>query len=561
MQPSTCKIQKLKTGDYLLLSSFIEDDARQIVATLEREYKKCPRFSVLTPVYLDKEGRIFFHGGNITRRLYYPMPIANQELPIGQYPKLREVEFSPLWCAIIPKQLLELVKTSEDLDDDLFHHADIVMELKKRGAKIFVTPEVQVTYNGAYIIKEGFKGWAKRMEKAKEKFVKKWKKEIDSGFRLPTVFHTHTGFPGGFCNHAIELINALLNKKIDIFYKFIGGTNDDEPLCDDPRVDELKEDMGSMRYPQIALSTGKNLFSNSGKYKIGYTTCEVDGIPENWVRVLNEMDEVWSTSEWTKQVFIKSGVVKPIYVISEGVDPNYFHPDIEPFTYQELVAPDGKPYALQGKFKFISNFAWGRRKGVEDLFEAFRQEFSEDEEVCLMLKVLPSYAGEKILETAEKLFYRKGAAPIFLYDIKIARWELPRFYAMGDCFVFPTRGEGFGLPLVEALAMGIPVISTGGSSQEEFLSRNGKPLPGVKLLDYKMKKFDGKDSVYYWGFNWAIPNIAQLRKYMREVFENHKKYKEQAMESSEYIRKEWSWEKAAEKVIIRLDDINKNKLK
>jgi len=555
------KIEKLKTGDYLILSPLIKEDIKDVLQILLKEYQRCPRFSVLTPVYLDKEGRIFFHGGTITRRLYYPMPIASQELPIGQFPKLREVDFSPLWCALLPRELFEKFDVSYIDTDDLFHHADFVLRLKQAGAKIFVTPELKVTYLGAYDIKEGPEAWAKRMEKSKNEFVKKWGKVIDSGFRLPIVFHTHTGFAGGFCNHAIETIKALLDKKIDVYYKFIGGSNDDEPSCDDPIVDELKEDMGSTRYPQIALSTGPNLFSNSGKYRIGYTTCEVDGIPEVWVRVLNEMDEVWATSEWVKKQFEKSGVKKPIYVIPEGVNPNYFHPNIEPFTYKDLVAPDGQPYAMEGKFKFISNFAWGRRKGVEELFEAFRKEFSEDEDVCLMLKVLPSYAGEKILETAEKLFYRKGAAPIFLYDIKLQRWELPRFYAMGDCFVFPTRGEGFGLPLCEALAMGVPVITTGYSSQTEFLTRKGKPLPGVKFLDYKMKEFDGSDSVYYWGFNWAIPNVEQLRKYMREVYENYEKYKKQAMESSEYIRREWTWEKAAERVIERLEDIYKNKLK
>jgi len=555
------KILKLKTGGILLLSSFIKGDTQQIAEVLEKEYSRCPRFSVLTPVYLDKMGRIFFHGGYITPRLKYPMPIAAQELPIGQYPKLREVNFSPLWCAVLPEELFATINLPYIATDDLFHHADVVMELKKRGAKIFVTPELKVVYEAAYVVKEGRKQWEKRMKKSKDEFVKKWGKYIDKQYRLPVVFHTHTGFPGGYCHHAIKLIDALLDKNIDVYYKFIGGTNDDEPACDDPRVDELKEDMGSTRYPQIALSTGLNLFSNSGRYRIGYTTCEVDGIPENWVRVLNEMDEVWTTSKFTKWAFERSGVKKPIYIIPEGVDPNYFHPNIEPFTYKELIGPDGQSYAFEGKFKFISNFAWGRRKGVEELFKAFRQEFSEDEEVCLILKVLPSYAGEKIIESAEKLYYRKGAAPIFIYDIEMKRWELPRFYAMGDVFVLPTHGEGFGLPMCEALAMGLPVIATGYSAQLDFLAPEGEPLPGVKLLDYKIKKFDGRDSIYYWGFNWAIPNVKQLRKYMREMYENYAKYKEQAMESSEYIRREWTWEKAAEKVIERLEDIYKNKLK
>jgi len=48
---------------------------------------------------------------------------------------------------------------------------------------------------------------------------------------------------------------------------------------------------------------------------------------------------------------------------------------------------------------------------------------------------------------------------------------------------------------------------------------------------------------------------------MREVYENFKDYKKQAMESSEYIRKEWTWEKAAGRVVERLEEIYRNKMK
>jgi len=91
-----------------------------------------------------------------------------------------------------------------------------------------------------------------------------------------------------------------------------------------------------------------------------------------------------------------------------------------------------------------------------------------------------------------------------------------------------------------------------------FLKKNGKPLPGVELIDYRIKKFDGSDSIYYHGFNWALPSITHLRRLMRKVYNNYQHYKEGAMQSSEYVRKEWSWEKSADLVIARLKQIYKS---
>ena len=326
----------------------------------------------------------------------------------------------------------------------------------------------------------------------------------------------------------------------------MGGCNDDEPLADDFLVDDLRENMGSMRLPQVVLSTGLNCFSNSGDYKIAFTTTEVDGIPKDWVRVLNEMDEVWTTSEFAKQGLKLSGITKPIFNMREGINPDYFHPNIKPF-----------PNNTKKKFLFISNFAWGKRKGVTELFEAFSKEFSFKEDVALVIKALPSYHGANIKKQMEELYHQHDSAPIVVWDTVLPAYLLSGFYAAGHCFVFPTRGEGFGLPPLEALACGVPVITTGYSGTMDYLMKDGKPLPGVELIDYKIKKFDGSDSIYYQGFNWAIANVTHLRRLMRKVYNNYQKYKDAAMQTSEYIRKEWTWDKSAVLVIKRLEYLYK----
>ena len=530
----------------LFVSDGIKGSKESVLTLFRKCIKKCRPFDILAPVYLDPKGNIFYHGGGITPFEYLPHPEAQGEEDRNQYPKPRLVDFSPLWAFVISNKALEKLGKVPEFDKNIYTHADFCIRAKKLNFTIKVTPDVKLVYTKIYTLAKEEPKWILTLRKSRIKFIQDHGKWLDSQHRLPTMFHTHTGYPGGYCLHARALLKALAKKKIRLYYKFIGGCNDDEPLADDFLVDDLRENMGSHRLPQVVLSTGLNCFSNSGDYKIGFTTTEVDGIPKDWVKVLNEMDEVWTTSEFAKKMMKLSGVRKPIFNMREGVDPNYFHPDIKPFENN-----------TKKSFVFISNFAWGRRKGITELFEAFSKEFSYKEDVALVIKALPSYHGADIKKDMEQLYHKSDSAPIVVWDTVLPAYLLSGFYASGHCFVFPTRGEGFGLPPLEALACGVPVITTGYSGTMDYLVKDGKPLPGVELIDYKIKKFDGTDSIYYQGFNWAIPSVTHLRRLMRKVYNNHQKYKDAAMQTSEYIRKEWTWNKSADLVIKRLEKLHK----
>ena len=532
----------------LFLSPDIKESEEYIVALWRKWLNKCQIFDIFTPVYLDGKGEIFYHGGGITPFEHLPYPEAQAQLLRNQYPKPRVVDFSPLWVFVISNKVLKDLGDPPEMDKNIYTHADYVVRARKRGYQVKVCPDIRLTYTQVYTINEEKVEWINKLKKSRKQFKINHSVWLNKQYRLPCVFHTHTGYPGGYCLHARSLIKKLAEKKIRIHYKFIGGCNDDEPLADDFLVDDLRENMGSMRLPQIVLSTGLNCFSNSGDYKIGFTTTEVDGIPKDWVRVLNEMDEVWTTSEFAKAGFISSGVKPPVINMLEGVDPEYFHPDIVPFENN-----------VKKKFLFIANFAWGRRKGINELFEAFSKEFSYKEDVALVIKALPSYHGMDIKKDIQQLYHRGDSAPILVWDTVLPNYLLGGFYTAGHCLLVPTRGEGFGLPPLEALACGIPVITTGYSGHMDYLKKDGKPLPGVELINYKIAKFDGSDSIYYHGFNWALPSISHLRQLMRKVYTDYDKYKSDAMETSKYIRRAWSWDAISDLVIKRLQDIHEGK--
>ncbi len=537
---------KFHNGYWLIVHPDIKTDLTILGECLADELSRLPKDSIISPVLFSPDKMIYFAGGDFLPLTHMPMPWSDNQPWIKQLPEIKEVGFIPLFAFMIPDHLYQALKPPEYFDDNILDHADFVMRAKQMGVKCFVTPNSQVIYPHAYNPKMGKKEFMSMMPQKLKEFEGKWAPILDRRLKTPVVCQTVVTFGGGYNLHAFNMLKSMFEAGIKTYYHFIGGTNEDEGASESPFVDDSKTQYGSNRLPQITLCHGTNNFKNSGKYKIAFTTTEVDGIPKEWVQCLNEMDEVWVTAEFVKKAFVKSGVAVPIYNIGEGVDPDYFNPDIIPF-----------PNIPKEKFRFLSNFAWGKRKGVDVLFEAFRREFNEDEDVALMLKVLPSYQGHNIMDELKLVYERKGAAKVYLYDVEFKKWEMGRLYTSAHAFIWPSRGEGYGLPALEAIASGLPVIASNHSAHLEFLTDNGKPKPGVLLIDGKVVPYPGGDSLYYYGYNWFEPSVDDLRKKMREVFTNYQKYRAEALETSEKIRKDFDWKVSTAKIAARLEDIYK----
>lgn len=102
------------------------------------------------------------------------------------------------------------------------------------------------------------------------------------------------------------------------------------------------------------------------------------------------------------------------------------------------------------------------RKNVVGLLRAFA-ELVDDIPHNLVLIGSAGWSADTVFDTISELklesrVIRPGFVP---------HMELPAFYCAADAFVFPTHYEGFGLPLLEALTCGCPVVSAANSSVPE----------------------------------------------------------------------------------------------
>ena len=247
---------------------------------------------------------------------------------------------------------------------------------------------------------------------------------------------------------------------------------------------------------------------------VGRTMYETDSLPKDWVRRCNMMDSVWVPTAFHLETFKRAGVAaEKLAVVGEPVDGNFFDPSQYSPLSQGPLAPR-TPYRTTQPYRFLAVFKWELRKGWDALLKAYLTEFTHDEPVELLLKTRPFHSSSDfeglIREFAEQHQLPATRPRVTVLDSELPLRDLPKLYKAADAFVLPSRGEGWGRPHVEAMAMGLPVIATNWSGPTAYLDNTvGYPLK------YTLQPVDA--SLNLPGHNWAEPDVDHLRKLMRRL--------------------------------------------
>jgi glycosyltransferase involved in cell wall biosynthesis len=133
---------------------------------------------------------------------------------------------------------------------------------------------------------------------------------------------------------------------------------------------------------------------------------------------------------------------------------------------------------------------------------------------------------------------------------------MPRLYAAMDAMVLPTHGEGWGLPLMEAMASGLPTIATNWSGHLEYMNEHNSIL--IPLAGFVPAQ--GKD--FEVGQMWATVDEIEVRKAMRWVVQHRTEAKKLGIEARKYILKNFGVKAVTERVLRRFYNIHQriNKL-
>jgi len=274
-------------------------------------------------------------------------------------------------------------------------------------------------------------------------------------------------------------------------------------------------------------------FVKSSLYSIGFTYWETNRLPDDWVKNCNKMDEVWTSSRFMQDVFVKSGVKVPVYGFNLGV---------EPALYSPL-----RRYA-HNQFTFLSMGSPSTRKNSQVSVDAFLKLFGGNDEYRLIYK---SNGAPDARNYANGVMMGRLDHPqIEIIDEELSHDDLANLYDEVDCLLYPTSGEGWGIIPFQAIAKGIPTICTNATACEEYAYMS---VP----LDYEWSQ-DKMSGIYENAGFWAKPNFDDLCDKMLYVVNNYDKVSKKTFSSAEYINKNMTWEKVSKDYVNRLCQILKD---
>ena len=220
---------------------------------------------------------------------------------------------------------------------------------------------------------------------------------------------------------------------------------------------------------------------------------------------------------------------------------------------------------LDTKFNFLTVAQTGPRKNVNNLVAGFVEEFHDDKDTGLVIKLFTR--NNSVIDREETTInlqrilrnWPDKKCKVYLLHGAMTDAEINSLYNNKKIkgYVSLTHGEGFGLPLFEAAYNGLPVIVPPWSGQMDFLmapsatrskKKNAKPklTPHCLQVEYTLQPIPDEvvwDGVLIKESMWAVPNIDNARKRMRDLKGNYRKWKTTATRLKKHINDNFTEEK------------------
>lgn len=268
-----------------------------------------------------------------------------------------------------------------------------------------------------------------------------------------------------------------------------------------------------------------------------------------WIECCNAMDHIIVPSEFTRKIFIDCGLSpEKISAIPEG------------FTCRHEKTTDSE-YLLNSldsiptKFNFL---VFGQitgqdpesdRKNTFYNIKWLAEEFADDPDVGIIVKtntgrlsIADRHQSELVLKDLVGQV-RKGPYPKFyLLHGLMNENEITSIYKHKNtkALVAPTRGEGWGLPILDAAVCGVPVIATNWSGHLDFMKEVRFLSVDYDLVPVPEHKVDGQ--IFVPGAKWANAKEAHFKSRLRKFRKGSQKPTEWAEAAAPKLLKKYSLE-------------------
>lgn len=268
--------------------------------------------------------------------------------------------------------------------------------------------------------------------------------------------------------------------------------------------------------------------------RLAITMFESEKLPDGWTEPLNACDRVIVPAQFLVNVFENSGVGAPIEVVPLGIS--------ETFTKaaKRRVITE---WADKNPLTFICIADRGSRKNWLKVIFAFVNAFSEDERFKLIVK-------------SRSLLTRFSNRNIQVIGEDYTDEQMAELYANAHVMVFPSSGEGFGLPPREFAATGGVALTTNWGGTADDIQHWGIPVPHTMVDAWSDKaEWYGKLG------QWADVDISTLADQMRYIADHYDSYVDFGIRAGGFVRSHYRWSTFASRVQAVWEEITSIKEK
>ncbi len=269
---------------------------------------------------------------------------------------------------------------------------------------------------------------------------------------------------------------------------------------------------------------------------------EYGALPRDWAAARDVIDEVWCPSSYVAGLYTAAGFDPArVQVIPLGIDPSVFRVD-----GPRLTLPSQKAF----RFCYVGGTI--ERKGIDVLLSAYTRTFTSADDVTLIIKdfgVGDTYTGMNYRALIERITQTPGMPEILYVDQLLESQTLASLYRSANAYVHPYRGEGFALPVLEAMACGLAPITTHGGATDDFVDeRVGYPIPATRRAIGRHAH--GHDLI---DEGWLLePDVNALAQTMLRVVRERREREARGLAAAARAAT-WSWQRSGERVRERID--------
>jgi len=275
---------------------------------------------------------------------------------------------------------------------------------------------------------------------------------------------------------------------------------------------------------------------------IQWIVFESTRVPEIVMNTMLVSDLVWVPSEWGRQTLIANSMSSDqVDVVPEGVSADLYHP------YFARRDDSVTRFLTLGKFE--------ERKSQMETVLAWSSAFGNDPGVELVIKTDHFVNVENKTQSLNNFLAQLGLDNVRPIWGKADSESIIDLYRSSDVFVLPSKGEGWGLPMIEAAATGLPIITTLYSGQQQYLQHIQS---SVLSVDYRLGPITCAEFQHFYPTKdgnfgqWAVPTVEGIARVLQTARKNCVALKQQAVDNSEIIRAEFNWARCADRALKTL---------